>query len=501
VILPFLLFISPFVFLLSSLPTSLPNGIAGYGVTAAWTMTPMGPATLPLPLLLGKAAMILFPFGTPAFRMNLAGALLVASTLPLAYRIVMLTKPRSTPGPTLLDLDDERRWATLALMGIALWGLSPAFLHSGTTGIEPAIFVFFPFFVAHRFCLWRRRHLSNGRRWIHGMIFWGVTGLWLTLDWRWAVLLPALIPWKTGSPRKWIFLFSSFMGITLGVTFLLPWIILSAFQVATLDQLVHLLGSNLRHGQFPLGGYSLGAPWALLGVGVLLSISAITRGLKNLSARFPRGVPSALLLILLAESGWHFFKPTPFLSRERQTNDIFRSLPAESTLIYSNIELGGAATYEQRVRGKRRDIQLLNKNDPSSLRAPSSYLYPGPTEPIGEKDLPVGFVLQPLDFPLSDLTSPLAQVSLGRVPLLLAETQAPSPFLAQAHRRVGEAFASLQIPDQAEEEFLIALAIAPQDKTTSERLGRLLMDYGDRSRAKAALTRAFPKHHSIDQFR
>lgn len=500
-ILPFLLFLASFIFLLSSLPASLPNGIAGFGVTAAWTMNPVGPANLPLPILLGKAALFLLPFGNPAFRLNLAGALLIASTLPLAYRLLTLTKPRFTPGPTLMELDDERRWATLSLMGIALWGFSPAFVRAGTAGIEPALFVFFPIFVANRYLVWRRRPRSNGGKWIRGILFWTAAGLWLTLDWRWVLILPAMIPWQPEKTRPRAFLYPSLMGLTLAVAFLVPWITLSAFQVATLDQLVHLIPSTVKNGWLPVKRFSEGDLSAFFVGGGLLLTYALARALKKLWARFPRGVPSALLLFLLAEGVWFFLKPTPRSSTESRTNDLFRSLPAESALLYSGLETGGTATYAQRVLGKRRDIQLFVENGPPARLSPGTFLFREPTEKNGDRDLPLGFVLQPLDFPLKELSSPLAQVSLGRVPLFLAETQAPSLFLAQAHRRLGDAFASLQIPDQAEEEFLIALAMAPQDKTSSENLGRLLMDYGDGNRAKAALIRASRENLPLKKFK
>jgi hypothetical protein len=145
------IFLIPFVFLLSFAPASLPDGLSGYWAAAAWTLKPVGPATLPLPILLGKASFFLFPFGTPAFRINLMGILLVALTPLLAFRIFSLARPRPLPVPTLLDLDEERAWATITLMTISPWIFSPLFLRAGTSGLTPASNLFFPLLALERF--------------------------------------------------------------------------------------------------------------------------------------------------------------------------------------------------------------------------------------------------------------------------------------------------------------------------------------------------------------
>lgn len=488
-ILSVLFFLSTFVFLLSFVPASLPNGIAGDWVSAAWILKPVGQAHLPLPILMGKAACFLFPFGTPAFRMNLAGACLVAVTPILAFRMFTLVRPRSAPGPTLLDLDDARTWATLSFMAISLWVVSPAFVRAGTTGIAMALNVFFPLLALEQFFSWRRTRPHGLWYWVHGVGLGASGGLALTQDLRWALLAPVLILWRPGKIQGKPGLLPILMGLTLTVSFLVPWMVLLSFQVASLNQLMERLPSSIAGGLFSASYFLGGDPSAFLFVGGLLLIYGFARGMKTMSARFPRGVPAALGLLLVAEMGWFFLHPPQTSFTESETNDLFRSLPVGSTLVCSRAETLGATTYAQTVLGKRRDIRLAWENDPV-LHTPAlgEPLFREPFEKIGENNLPMGFVLQPLHVPWTALSSPLAQVSLGRVPLILAESS--SPFLGQAHRRMGEAFAQVQIPDQAEEEFLAALAIDPTDSATSDALGRLLMDYGEKKRAATALLRS-----------
>jgi tetratricopeptide (TPR) repeat protein len=72
----------------------------------------------------------------------------------------------------------------------------------------------------------------------------------------------------------------------------------------------------------------------------------------------------------------------------------------------------------------------------------------------------------------------------------MAEARPPNETLRLGHVRLGEAFARLAAPDQAEEEFLTAIAVDPTDGRTAGDLGRLLLDYGDGRRASQAFARA-----------
>lgn len=484
------LFLVSFVFLLSTLPVSLPNGIAGDWVSAAWILKPVGQADLPLPILMGKVAFFLFPFGPPAFRMNLAGACLVAFTPILAFRMFTLVRPRPAPGPTLLELDEARKWAAISFLAILIGVVSPAFPRAGTNGLAPALALFFPLLTLERFFSWRRTRRDSVAKWLKGVGLGVAGGLTLTLDLRWGLLLPALLFWRPGKIQFKTGLLPILMGLTLAVSFLVPWMVLVSFQVATFHQLMETLPSFLAGGLFHWSHRGGGDHSAFLFVGGLLLLYGFARGMKTLSARFPRGVPSTLGLILVAEMGWFFLHPPRPSFTESETNDLFRSLPVGSTFVSPQAETVGAATYAQTVLGKRRDIRLVHRKDSALLTpADGETLFMEPVGKIGEKKLPMGFVLQPLDFPITALSSPLAQVSLGRVPMILAESSPPSSFLGQAHQRLGETFAQLQIPDQAEEEFLAALAVAPQDSAASEALGRLWMEYGEKKRAAAALNR------------
>lgn len=486
-----LFFLSTFFILLSSVPPLLPDGIAGFWVTAAWTLKPLGPAHLPLPILLGKGAFDLFPFGTPAFRMNLAGACLAALTPLLAFRIFSFAPPRPAPGPTLLDLDETRNWATISFFSVLIGAVSPAFLRAGTAGLAPASRLFFPLLTLERFFSWRQARPDSVGHWLQGLGLGAAGGLTLTLDLRWGLLLAALFLWRPGKIQFKSGLLPTLMGLTLAVSFLVPWMILLSFQTSSLNQLMERLPSSIAGSLFSASPFLEEGSSSFLLAGGGLFLYGFARGMKKLSARFPKGIPSALGLILLAEMGWSFFHlPRPFFT-ESETNDLFRSLPPGSTLVCSRAETAGAGAYAQTVLGKRRDLRLVWNNDPAfPPPADGETLFVEPFGKRGDHHLPRGFVLQPLDVPATALTSPLAQVSLGRVPMILAESSPPSPFLGQAHQRLGETFTRLQIPDQAEEEFLAALAMDPEDGTGGEALGRLRMEYGEKKRAAAALRRA-----------
>jgi hypothetical protein len=480
------IFLIPFVFLLSFAPASLPDGLSGYWAAAAWTLKPVGPATLPLPILLGKASFFLFPFGTPAFRINLMGILLVALTPLLAFRIFSLARPRPLPVPTLLDLDEERAWATITLMTISPWIFSPLFLREGTSGLTPASNLFFPLLALERFFSWRRASRYSKTPGIRGGAMGAAGGLALTLDLRWLLLLPVLIVLRPKKSHPTTALLPFLVGIPLLLSFLAPWVALFTFQTATVTQLIHALPSAIVDGLCSTSHFLEENPSTFLWVGGLYILYGVARWAKVLSARFPRGVPAVFGVILLISWVLIFNHPPHPTFTESETNDLFRSLPPGSTLVCSQGETLGAATYAQMVLGKRRDLHLVGENEPVEGREPRFVELSGKEKgPV----LPVGFVLQPLDMPLTNLSSPLAQVSLGRVPMLLAESPLSSPFLGQAHRRLGKTFEQLQIPDQAEEEFLAGLAIDPQDNGTNDDLGRLLMDYGDKKRAVAALAR------------
>lgn len=494
-IFPLLLFWAPFVWLLSFLPPSLPQGLAGDEACAAWTLNLLGSAQNPLPILMGKVAFSLFPFGPPAFRLTVAGAVLAALTPLLVFRIFSLAKPRPTPGPTLLDLHIERRWATMSLLAIVAWVLSPAFLQGGTGGIPPALKLLFPLLTIERVFTWRRRPRPSRGDWVQGVSLAVAGGLTLSLDPRWALFLPALF---MNRRRQWGLRRSLSMGLAGVISFLLPWGILASFQAATAGQLFNVSLSTVGATLFSRGDFWRGDLAAFFQVGGLILVYGAARALHSLSSRFPRRTLTVTLVLLLLECTGIALRPPPSFRIESEINDLFRSIPANSTLLCSRAETLGAATYVQGVLGKRRDIRLRRHGDPTLTGADfSENLYIEPNGKWEESQLPKGFVFQPLSIPLTTLSSPLAQVSQGRVPLLLAESPASSPFLGGAHERLGMTFAHVQIPDQAEEEFLAALACDPRNAFAGESLGRLLMDFGDKKRAAAALHRVARSGRSI----
>jgi Tfp pilus assembly protein PilF len=358
----FLLFISSFVFLLSS-------------VSARETVT----GSLPLPVLLEKAGVFLFPFGSPAFRINITGALLTALTPVLALRLFTLARPRPGPGPILFELEDERKWTVASLMVLSLGILSPAFLHTGTGGITPAANLFFSLLALERGVTWKKsRRAWDQWRAVIGMVIAG--GFAVTLDLRWVVLLPGLLairrPLPTPKKSRMNFWFHvALMGILGGIAFLTPWIVLTSFHVATPEQLVRLLPMAIRDAYSP---FFQSRPTAFLLIGSLLPCYFLIKGLRLLLARFPKTGTSVFLIALVMEFILLFSRSVKPVDREAVREHLLR----------------------------------------------------------------------------------------------------------------GDNFARAQVPDQAEEEYLAALAIAPNDGSIYERLGALLLEYGDGARAAAAFARA-----------
>jgi hypothetical protein len=566
VIIYLLIFLTPFVVLLSALPSTLARGIDGFWATASWTLSPLGPATLPLPILVGQGAFHLVPFGSPAFRLNIAGAFLAALTVPLAFHALTLAKPRSAPGPTLFELDDERKWSTILLIVLTLWFFSPSTFRLGTTGLFPAIHLFFPVLALERFLAWSRSSPRFGRRWINGLWAALAGGMALTLDLRWGLLLPGLVALHRsirievpvshslkgrhpngvlGHLFRWIL-----AGTTLSIAYILPWILLTAFQVATVDQLVNELPSLLTTNLLSISKNPTpflliwesfrtalqivtwaGPPIALWGifnalrsdrsrgsgllflwlfgavlipllpgrnpsafpvVGCLFLSLLFAGGIKSLSSRLTRGPAAAFFLLPFALLSWMPFRfPSP-PTVESETADLFRSLPENSVLAWSRPDTAGAVLYAQKVLGKRRDITLLPDPTPFALPAqPGRPFYvesPDLLAHSGSNVTPVGFVFHPS--PLDSLSSAFDTVSQGRMAVLLAETQPPAPLLSEIYERMGRAFDTLQIPDQAEEMFFTALAVDPSNGKASEALGQLFLKYGHTQRAPAAFARA-----------
>ncbi|MBL0058636.1 MAG: tetratricopeptide repeat protein [Elusimicrobia bacterium] len=560
-----LIFLATFVFYATALPPFLPDGIGGFWATASWTLQPMGPAVSPIPILLGKASFFLFPVGTPAFRMNVGGAFLGALSAAVALNLLARLRPRSQPGPALLELEEDHRWTTTLLAAGALWILSPPVFRAATGGLPGAVQLFFPILALERFLHWSQS--PRPTRWSAALGAAIAGGLTLTLDLRWILFLPGLLALHRARPLAeaaapktavpWKMLFQRVLPpvaalLAFAAAFLLPWVVLGSFQTATPEQLAQILPSLMGAGLFPssvqtnagvgvresiyiwlqilawagtpialwgarrafkadrpraaalsllwIGGLLVSAFWPGTGsafamVGGLFLSLFLAWGIRETLARW-EGVPIfiGLLLAGLLLTGHAFLSARP-ASPEIAAADIFRSLPRDSVLAWDQLGTAGAVTYAQKVEGLRRDIRLRpdpeGKNfDPSDTRplygeSPSSLPNEGTTD-----FLPAGFVVQPMAVPLDDLPAPIARVSLGRVPLLLAEARPPAESLRVGHLRLGDAFARLAAPDQAEEEFLAAIAVDPNNGRTAAELGRLLLDYGDGRRAGAAFARA-----------
>ena len=174
-ILSLLIFLAPLTVLLSSVPASL-----------------TGPEPLPIPLLMGKTAVALFPFGSGNFRMALAGAGLAALAPLAAFRMLTLLGPRPASGPAPSERKEERDWAAVSLMAISLSVLSPPFVRAGTTGVTSAAALLFPLLALERLLAWTRRSTGISRRWIRGLGMAAAGGLALAIHPNPAVLMPLL---------------------------------------------------------------------------------------------------------------------------------------------------------------------------------------------------------------------------------------------------------------------------------------------------------------------
>ena len=294
-ILSLLIFLASLTLLLSSVPASL-----------------TGPAAPPLPLLIGKAAIFL-PVGCPDFRVNVVGAILMAFTPVLAFRSFVLLRPRPAPGPTLMELEDERRWATGSLMALFLWFLWPPALRAGTAGITPAAHVFFPLLAAEQFLFWKRASARRVKRWVHGAGMAVAGGLALSLDPRWAVFLPIFL----FMARKPAARFPLAVLVTVGaLSFVVPWVGFLADQAATAEQLARLLPDAMGQAY---SGIVRADPSAIVLIAGLVPCFILAGGFKRLSPRFPKGAPGVFLLTLLAEFMW-------FLSRPSNASDLARAV-------------------------------------------------------------------------------------------------------------------------------------------------------------------------------
>lgn len=226
-----------------------------------------------------------------------------------------------------------------------------------------------------------------------------------------------------------------------------------------------------------------GRPGSFFTLGVLVGLPSLARAARGLLRSLPTAGTALFLAPLLLLPATARLPPR-HIDPEAWAGDVFRSAPPGAGLAARSPLLPAAGTYRQRVWGDRLDLRW-------TPGAPETFF------PLGESTStfaawPVGFVGRAARSGEDRRRTP-ATLSMGRVPLLLAESGldgANPDALAAAHRALGDAFFDARVPDQAEEEYLKGLAYRPEDPGLNAALGGLFLDYGETERAAAALDRA-----------
>ncbi len=544
-----LVFLGAFVSFLSGLPPCLASGAGGFWIAASWRLAPLEGAANPLILLVGRLATVVFPFGSPAFRMNAAGAFLAALAVPAALSLLSQARPRFQPGPALWELEEKRRWATATGLAILLWTFSPPVWRAATGGLDAAARLFFPLVAFDLFLRWAAAPAPRGRAGVWAALAWGGAlavepGAMLALPGLWALaragaLSSAPPAARSGARAARILAHGASALLLAAIAFLLPAVLLalashpvnevffttrgfltqsfgefhrpaapgpalraallaSAQTVAWAGAWLALGGLRAAHRRDRPRGRAVVFLWlatallpallpgpagtALPALGSLWPAFLLAWGTAELSAKIPWARAAAFLLVPAVLIGGPIFADRSSQRPDASAGDLLRSLPPQSAFVWDHAATAGAIAYAQQVEGRRRDVEVASS--PGEPGAGGLFLE---SPPAGEEEtwIPAGFSVQSGPGPL---VTPAA-VSLGRVPLILSESPPAAETVRRARHRLGDAFLRLRTPDQAEEEYLKALA-AGAGAETALALGRLLLDYGDGRRAAAALFRA-----------
>jgi tetratricopeptide (TPR) repeat protein len=115
-----ILFISTFVTYLCSLAPSITVGDSGEFCAASAILGLAHSPGYPLYALLGKCFIVVLPFGSIAYRINILSAVSAAATVSLLYTVVVALEPTN----------GQRRVSLAGIVAAALFGVSPAFWHS-----------------------------------------------------------------------------------------------------------------------------------------------------------------------------------------------------------------------------------------------------------------------------------------------------------------------------------------------------------------------------------
>lgn len=538
-----LLFLTVVVFGLTLAPAVPLTETVGEGALAALALTPRAVFPDFLSAAAARLALILFPFGAPAFRLGAAAAVLAGGAALLASRWLRQARGPLPEGPVLWALEEERRWSTAETVALLFWALAgPAWMAArGRWG--HAVFLAAAALALERTWVYARTHrvLPAGA----GGLAWGLTLsmdprsiLFLPLPWVFKALEAAPLVPKNAAPRRRLpgVLFAA----ALLVGFALPAGVIAAGESATAGQTVTALGRWLRlwaaagetatvwpgQARDALAGFGLSAAVLLavalaalwdgdrssrriagvwLGAGVVVALApafvpwgppprfhelalllwtpAVARGARVL---FRAALPLALPVLFLIPVGLSI----PFIAATRGAEnpealagDVFRSTPPGEPLGIRPPAVRAAALYRQRVWGDRPDLRVVD--------GAARHLH-DPAADDAAARLPAGFTWRFTSASAARTTSP-ATLSLGRIPFLLAESGLDGfnpGARAAAHHALGDAFFEKRAPDQAEVEYLQGLAHRPEDGDLYAALGVLFLDYGETARAAAALDRA-----------
>ncbi|MBL0350383.1 MAG: hypothetical protein IPP68_08410 [Elusimicrobia bacterium] len=551
-----LLFLSAFAFFVSHLRPSIGPGDGGRWAALAAVLDPRSGPDHALTTILGNAATILFPFGSPAFRLNALAALLVAASAPLLLGFLRGAKDRDAPPSSLDALDRSRARDAGFFLAALLWLFSePVRAAAAAWGPgAPALFLVFAFLWSLGF---RPAGSLAGAILIRGFL----GGLALAADprhvWGILALLPFAFTHRFKDRRSWgtllLALPAAFLGWGLadGVWAALQGATahqaLTIFWKALPDRAVGFLpavgslkpsGPLLRSALAPLpltawplalwGAQSLwrrnrplfeslGFFWLLTafgprfigppGVGAAalilpaLPLLILTgMGAADLLESRPRWLPALLALLPLTLSVESVGGSRGDLSALDRGTNLLVSLPENAVLWNPSPATRSGWAYQTKVLGRRPDIRLWTPESPPVDLDPTDVVWQGlfaeseeslPT-PDPADGWPEGLAVRYAPAGEWSGSSPVS-LSLGRVPFFFFMPRSGGTAGADvgaAHARLARAFARHRVIDEAETEFLAALALNPDDGAAARDLGRLYRDADDGRRAAVLLARA-----------
>lgn len=549
-----LLFLSAFAFFVSHLRPSIGPGDGGRWAALAAVLDPRAGPDHALTTLLGHAAAFLFPFGSPAFRLNALAALLVAASAPLLLGFLRGAPEGDAPPSSLDALDRSRARDAGFFIAALLWLFSePVRTAAASWGPgAPAIFLVFVF-------LWSLGARPAGSRAGAACLRGFLGGLTLAADPRHAWGLLALLPFAwTHRPRDrrsagallgalpaafigWGLadgIWAALQSATAREALVLFWKALPDRAAAFLPAvgwlrpaLPSIAPAPLPPTAWPLALWgaqclwrrnrplleSLGFFWLLTAAGPRLlgpggigpSASVLPAlplliltgwGAADLLENHPRWLPALLALLPLTLTVESVGGTRGDLSALDRTTNLMVSLPEKSVLWNPSPATRSGWAYQTKILGRRPDLRLWSPETPPPDIDPTDVVWQGlfaETEetlpsPDPSDGWPEGLAVRYAPAGQWAEASP-SSLSLGRVPFFFFTPPRPgarATDVGAAHARLARAFARHRVMDEAETEFLAALALNPEDGDAARDLGRLYRDTDDGGRAAGLFARA-----------